>query len=131
MLHQLCRRTGPTFAEGHPVFNDITSVTLNTALAGLSERQRVTAHNIANLDTPNFHASRVDFEDSLAIAIQRSDPGSTQIANNPTNEPVGLKDNNVNLEDELVTATQTGLQQKLMTGTITTRFGWMQTVAKV
>lgn len=113
------------------MFNDITSVTLNTAVAGLSERQRVSAHNIANMETPGFHASRVTFEDSLAAAVSRHSPESTAISTVPTNSPAGLKDNNVNLESELVVATETGLQQKLMTGTITTRFGWVQTVARV
>lgn len=113
------------------MFNDITSVTLNTAIAGLSERQRVTAHNIANLETPGFQATKVTFESSLADAIHRADPASAAIANVPTNESSDLKGNNVRLDSELVTATETGLQQKLMTGTITSRFGWIQTVAKV
>lgn len=113
------------------MFNDITSVTLNAAVAGLSERQRVSAHNIANIETPGFHASRVTFEDSLASAVSRHEPDSAVIGQTPTNAPPGVKGNNVNLESELVVATETGLQQKLITGTITTRFGWMQTVSRV
>lgn len=113
------------------MFNDITSVALTTAVAGLAERQRVTANNIANLETPGFHASEVTFENSLADAIRRGSPADGAISATPTRDATDLKDNNVSLDSELITATETGLQQKLITGTITSRFAWIQTVAKV
>lgn len=112
------------------MFNDVTSVTLATALAGLSERQRVSANNIANIETPGFQASTVTFEDSLADAINSHRPGDASIDTVPTGDLAGQNGNNVNLERELVTATKTGLQQKLLTNTITSHFGWMSTVLK-
>ena len=48
----------------------VTSV-LATALDGLANRQNVIADNIANVDTPGFRATSVDFESSLAAALQR------------------------------------------------------------
>lgn len=128
---QLCRRTGALSQGRRLVFNDITSVALTTAVAGLAERQRVTANNIANLETPGFHASEVTFESSLADAIRRGSPADGAISATPTRDATDLKDNNVSLDSELITATETGLQQKLITGTITSRFAWIQTVAKV
>lgn len=113
------------------MFNDVTSVTLNTAIAGLSERQRVSAHNIANMETPGFSASRVSFEDSLTAAVRIGEPGQATITNAPTGDQPGPNDNNVNLDSELVTATETGLQQRLLTNTMTTRFGWMNTVSRI
>lgn len=112
------------------VFNDVTSVALTTAIAGLSERQRVSANNIANIETPGFQASTVSFEASLADALGSGRPGDARISTAPTGDPSGQNGNNVNLETELVTATETGLQEKLLTNTITSHFGWMSTVLK-
>lgn len=112
------------------MFNDITSVTLETAIAGLAERQRVTTDNIANLETPGFQARAVKFEESLADALSSGKPASTRIENLETGDLPGHNGNNVILERELITATKTGLQQKLITGTVTSRFGWMNTVLK-
>lgn len=41
-----------------------------TALNALSLRQRLVANNIANIDTPGFKASDVDFEAQLRSAIR-------------------------------------------------------------
>ncbi len=116
--------------EVSQLFDDITSVALNTAIAGLSERQRVTTDNIANLETPGFQARAVKFEDNLADAINGQHPDQTRVENLETGDLPGQNGNNVNLETELITATETGLQQKLITGTVTSRFGWMSAVLK-
>mgnify|MGYP006192785617 CR=1 FL=1 len=34
-------------------------------MRGLSRRQEATSNNIANIETPNYKASRVQFEDDL------------------------------------------------------------------
>ena len=46
---------------------------LQAALKGLSTRQQTIADNVANVDTPQFKASRVSFEESLKQAIGTSD----------------------------------------------------------
>lgn len=112
------------------MFNDITSLTLATAIDGLAFRQQVTANNIANMETPHFHARKVEFESLLADAINAGNPARTQLRAEGTGAPPGVNGNNVNLEDELITATKTGLQQKLLTGTVTARMGWISTVAR-
>lgn len=112
------------------MFDDVTSVTLETAISGLAERQRVTANNIANIETPGYQARAVKFEENLADALNSQQPTQARIENLPTGDLPGQNGNNVNLEREIVTATKTGLQQKLLTNTITSRFGWMSTVLK-
>lgn len=112
------------------MFQDITSVTLETAIQGLAERQRVTTDNIANIETPGFSARAVKFEENLADAISARSPRSARIDNLETGDLAGHNGNNVILERELITATKTGLQQKLITGTVTSRFGWMSAVLK-
>lgn len=49
---------------------DATEV-LQQSLDGLSMRQRATANNIANVDTPGYKATQVSFESQLAQAVDR------------------------------------------------------------
>jgi flagellar basal-body rod protein FlgB len=55
------------------VFESVTSLALSSALDGLSMRQRAIANNIANVNTPNYKAQRVQFEDALAKSVQQGD----------------------------------------------------------
>jgi len=50
------------------MIGEITPAALHAALSGLSQRQRVTADNIANINTPGFLAGRTDFETALGGA---------------------------------------------------------------
>lgn len=43
---------------------------MHQALDGLTARQRVTSHNLANADTPGFQAQEVRFEDALKRKIR-------------------------------------------------------------
>src|SRR5829696_3976461 len=97
-----------------PMIGDATSTALHAALSGLAQRQRVTADNIANIQTPGFLAGRVDFETSLRNAISGGDApaingGTTARSLDPTN----TNGNNVNLDHETVIATETGLRYQL------------------
>lgn len=112
------------------MLDDITSLTLQTAIAGLSARQRVTANNIANLETPGFTARSVAFEASLADAVAAGTPAAARITTEPTGDAPGVNGNNVNLETEFVTATKTGLSEQLLTGALTARLGLISTVLK-
>lgn len=94
--------------------SDVSSMAWKAALEGLSQRQRVTADNIANLQTPGFLAGRVDFESSLRGALRSGQtptvtPGTTLRSLEPTN----TNGNNVNLDAETVIATETGLRYQL------------------
>lgn len=48
---------------------DKTTDALASSIAMRNLRQAVTQSNIANADTPGFHAKKVDFEDALARAL--------------------------------------------------------------
>lgn len=48
---------------------DKTTDALATSLAMRQIRQNVTTANIANANTPGYHAKKVDFEDALAKAL--------------------------------------------------------------
>lgn len=73
-----------------------------SALRGVSEAQRVTAHNIANQNTPGFRARTVPFERALQDALGSGDAiGNVQF---PVEFEKGLavkaNGNNVDLEHE-------------------------------
>jgi flagellar basal-body rod protein FlgB len=53
------------------VRNDRTARILEKSLDGLSLRSQSISNNIANVDTPNFKATEVNFEQQLAAALGR------------------------------------------------------------
>ena len=112
------------------MIDDVASLSLQTAIHGLAVRQQVTANNIANLETPGFTASTVSFETSLAAAVSAGTPTAATIGTEPSDAPAALNGNNVNLDDEIVTATKTGLQEKLLTGALTSKYALIDTVLK-
>ncbi|GEP40205.1 flagellar basal-body rod protein FlgB [Nocardioides psychrotolerans] len=107
-----------------PAFSasDAVSSVLGAALDGLSMRQRVIADNIANIDTPGFRATSVDFESSLRSAITSGDPSQVGVATTPTDTPVGPDGNSVDLRKETVAAMQSQFQYQMMTRAVSDRF---------
>ena len=96
------------------LFTDLATSAIERALDGVSTRQRVTAHNIANVATPGFKASRVAFEDDLASAISRGAPGTAQASTVAANTPGRADGNNVVLEDETQIMITSGLQYEAL-----------------
>lgn len=96
------------------LIGDSTTTALHAALSGLAERQRVTADNIANINTPGFLAGRTDFESALRSALDDGQPaqinGGTVLR---SLEPTNTNGNNVNLDSETLIATETGLRYQL------------------
>ena len=110
---------------------DPVSAVLSSALDGLSTRQRVIADNIANVDTPGFRASAVDFESSLASAIATGGMPLEGVAPTtaPTETPVGPNGNNVDLRKESLAAIQSQFQYQMMTRAVSDRFELITTAA--
>jgi len=57
------------------MLNDPVGKAIQIALRGLSLRQQVISHNIANVDTPGFKASDVSFETQLKRALSDANAG--------------------------------------------------------
>ncbi|MBO8129731.1 MAG: flagellar basal body rod protein FlgB [Peptococcaceae bacterium] len=55
------------------IFGGDVLTALSKALDAYAERQRVTAHNLANINTPGFKKSVVKFEEALARSLGRGD----------------------------------------------------------
>jgi flagellar basal-body rod protein FlgB len=96
------------------VLDSVTSAALSSALDGLALRQRTIANNIANVNTPNYQAKRVVFEDALAASVQNGDGHVTaQIARSL--EPTQPNGNNVNLDTETLSNIDTVLRYQFAT----------------
>jgi len=106
------------------VLDDVTSAALHTALSGLSQRQRVIANNIANVQTPGFLAGRVSFEGALRSALtDGTDPRLVTGTVTRSTEPTRLDGNNVSLDEEVLTNVETGLRYELTLRALNDKFG--------
>lgn len=91
------------------VLESVTATALSSALDGLSMRQRAIADNIANINTPDYHAKRVQFEDKLRTAVARGSGAATPTVGRSL-EPTRLNGNNVNLDTETLSNIDTVLR---------------------
>ncbi len=78
---------------------------LESALDALAIRQKVVARNLANLNTPNFTRSDIDFFSHMRQRFEGQDV--TPAAAEDTETPVRLDGNNVNLEREMFALSET------------------------
>lgn len=114
--------------------SDAVSQVLASALDGVSLRQRVIADNIANVDTPGFRATSVDFETQLEAAISDGSFAGGRVdhvtaTTTPTDTPVGANGNNVDLRKETMAAVQSQYQYQILTRAVTERFDLVKTAA--
>jgi flagellar basal-body rod protein FlgB len=124
-------RVLPASSAVRSVITDVTMTTLHAALTGLSERQRVIADNIANVNTPGFLAGRTDFESALKGELAGGEtptvsPGTVARSLEPTN----TNGNNVNLDEETVSASETGLRYQLALNALDGKYGLLRTALK-
>jgi flagellar basal-body rod protein FlgB len=108
---------------------DAVDAALHSALDGIALRQRVLADNIANVDTPGYRATTVEFETSLRAAIAAGDPSAMEARAVPTDTPVGANDNNVDLRKETLAAVQSQFQYQVISRAASERFDLLRTVA--
>ena len=113
------------------VIGDVTSSALKAALDGLAQRQRVTADNIANINTPGFLAGRVDFESSLRTArAGGEEPASAVAVVARSLEPTNTNGNNVHLDAETLIATETGLRYQLALNALDGKYNSIRTALR-
>ncbi len=62
---------------------DKTTDALATSLQMRQIRHNVTSANIANAETPHYHAKKVDFENALASAIETQDVVGDHLGGSP------------------------------------------------
>ena len=113
-----------------PLFDDGATLALGRALDGVSLRQRVTANNMANVMTPGFKASRVEFEQSLASAVASGDPSSARSEVLPTGAAAREDGNNVDVESESTSLMQSGLQFQAAAQALSFKYSVLRTAIK-
>lgn len=101
--------TVPTIATSGGLFNDPTQSVIEYGLSAAGTAEQVDANDLANQSTPYFHATRLDFQSSLASAIATGQPSQ---ANANLVSAGGAM--NANGNDVDVTATMSDLQRNSM-----------------
>ena len=86
--------------------HDLTSKLLEKTLDGLSRRQQAISNNMANVDTPNFKATEVSFEEDLASAIRRQPSADTLSMNVSDTRHIGAFPEQVDVDGISPRATQ-------------------------
>jgi len=121
---------------------DVTAVTLMAAMRGLQERQRATADNIANIQTPGYQARKVDFESALQGAISDAQQSSFStgapvipdlnnvIQGGVTGDPSREDGNNVLLDREQTLGMETKLQYSLVQRALESRYTGLRDVLR-
>ncbi|QTE29867.1 flagellar basal body rod protein FlgB [Pengzhenrongella sicca] len=107
------------------MFDSVSFDAVSSALDGLALRQRVIANNVANINTPNFLAGRVEFEDALAAAVSDG-TGAVVATQDESLEPTNTNGNNVNLDSETLQNVDTNLRYQLATQAVDQEFSLMR-----
>ena len=111
------------------MFDSVTLSALTSALDGLAARQRAIADNIANVNTPNYAAKRVAFEDALAKSVADGG-GSVQATIRTSLEPTKLNGNNVNLDTETLSNIDTVLRYQFASRAVEGTFSSVRSALK-
>jgi len=106
---------------------DVTTSGLERALQGLTARQQATAANIANAQTPGYRAQRVNFEDSLAAAMNSGDPQGSSIDTVDAGTPANITGNTVQLDSEVTDLQKEGLQYQAVASAISFKYSLLRT----
>ncbi|MFN0074113.1 MAG: flagellar basal body rod protein FlgB [Chloroflexota bacterium] len=130
--------------------NSRTEQVLQAALNGLAARQRAISDNVANVDTPGFKASRVEFEETLKAAMGRdegrpkilmltrvengvsppsaegTDMGAQAIISSETSRR--LDGNNVDIDQEMVKLAETNLTYNALAQLTNSRLALLRTI---
>ena len=119
---------------------DKTTQALESALTMRDLRQKIISANIANAETPGFHARKLDFEDNLARALDLDGkrhidvaPGdlgaksslsgfSPEIYEDPDGD-VSNDGNTVNLEKEMASQAENSIMYKAALNLINKKLG--------
>ncbi|TJY71506.1 flagellar biosynthesis protein FlgB [Arthrobacter sp. CAU 1506] len=111
------------------MFESVTGAAMQSALDGLAMRQRAIANNIANVNTPGYHAQRVQFEEALAKSVARGD-GSASASMDRSLEPTRLDGSNVNLDTETLSNIETVLRYQFAARAAESTFSGVRTAMR-
>ncbi|MCW8130143.1 MAG: flagellar basal body rod protein FlgB [Planctomycetota bacterium] len=96
--------------------NDRSDVMLTRILDLTSERHRILAHNLANINTPGYRRMDLDFSEELAIAAQQGITALRNLAiegSEDPHAPARADGNNVILETEMAEMSKNAMMHQL------------------
>ena len=114
----------------------LTDEVLKKGLDASALRQRVTADNVANVNTPGFKRSTVSFEENLNRALENKDALDQRASVGEVNARV-IRDrrtsmrsdhNNVDMDIEMVTLSANQIKYNSMIQLLSDRYGIMRYV---
>lgn len=108
------------------ISDGVTSA-LQVAIGGVDARQRAIAANVANVETPDYLARQVSFEDSLRAAIDDDDPTSARVTTTRSLAATRLNGNNVNMDFELMAGAENLLRQRLLVQALNGKYSLLRT----
>jgi flagellar basal-body rod protein FlgB len=95
---------------------------LQFALDGVTDQTNAIANNLANSQTPNYTASDVSFQQSLALALNSPGEATASITTTPSTNPAGSNGNNVDFGTELVSSEQSALEYQQLSQSLNDQF---------
>lgn len=110
------------------IVGDLTLDTLKAGLSGLTARRQASEDAVANMETPGYLAKRVSFEDQLASAVSNGEPDSAGIAVTNKTDVAQPNGNNVKVDQEMISLSDTALRQQLLVEAVNAKFRLMRTV---
>ncbi|MCU1473805.1 flagellar basal body protein [Amnibacterium sp.] len=111
------------------MFQSVTMNALSSALDGLAARQQAIAQNIANINTPNYKAKVVSFENALAQSVAAGS-GVAGAAWTTSAAPTVQNGNNVALDSETLNNEQTVLMYQFAAQAVNMDFDATSTALK-
>jgi flagellar basal-body rod protein FlgB len=110
---------------------DLTDIVVERGLEGASLRQQVLANNLANANTAGFKRSDVDFQSTLASALDSGAPASSvaNVAFQPqtdTTTSMRADGNNVDTDTELSNLTANAIEYETLAAVETQRMGMLR-----
>jgi flagellar basal-body rod protein FlgB len=111
----------PFSEETSAVFDSVTTNALSSALDGLAARQRAIADNIANVNTPNYRAKIVSFENALSQSVAAGS-GIAGVTQTESAAPTNVNGNNVSLDSETLNNIETVLRYQFATRAVNMEF---------
>lgn len=112
---------------------DVTQKSLEVALHGTELRQQIVSNNLANVNTPGFKRSDVEFGPALAEALQFNNTTSAVGAVVPnvrtdTTSTMRVDGNNVDVDREATYLAQTQLQFSALMAVVTKNLTTMSSI---
>lgn len=118
------------------LLSGLTENVLKKGLDASALRQRVTAQNVSNINTPGFKRSTVSFEENLNHALKQKDSLNRRVSVGEVNARV-VKDqrttmrsdqNNVDIDIEMLTLSSNQIKYNSMIQLLSDRYGMMRYV---